>query len=77
MRDDLVKCANPQPATKTHRRAANAMKTKSAKPVLAALLAAKNARTKKPSNAPASNAALNGQNRRVLAQHYRAKYGVK
>jgi hypothetical protein len=27
--------------------------------------------------APVSNAALNQQNRRVLAQHYRAKYGVK
>lgn len=26
---------------------------------------------------PAANAALNQQNRRVLAQHYRAKYGVK
>jgi hypothetical protein len=46
-----------------------------AKPALAALLAAKNARRKKPQAAP--NAALNQQNRRVLAQHYRAKYGVK
>jgi hypothetical protein len=27
--------------------------------------------------APASNAALNRQNRKVMAQHYRAKYGVK
>jgi hypothetical protein len=53
------------------------MKTKSAKPALAALLATKNARNKKPLATPASNAALNGQNRRVLAQHYRAKYGVK
>jgi hypothetical protein len=52
------------------------MKTKSTKPALAALLAAKNARIRKP-NVPASNAALNGQTRRVLAQHYRAKYGVK
>jgi hypothetical protein len=53
------------------------MKTKSAKPALVALLAAKNARHKKQPAAPASNAVLNGQNRRVLAQHYRAKYGVK
>ena len=53
------------------------MKTKSAKPALAALLAAKNARQQNRPAAPASNAALNGQNRRVLAQHYRAKYGVK
>jgi hypothetical protein len=53
------------------------MKTQSAKPLLAALLAAKNARRQKQPAAPASNAALNGQNRRVLAQHYRAKYGVK
>ena len=51
-------------------------KTKSAKPALAALLAAKKQRVAKH---PASlaNAALNGQSRRVLAQHYRAKYGVK
>ncbi len=53
------------------------MKTKSSKPALAALLAAKNARNKEQPGAPASNAALNVQNRRVLAQHYRAKYGVK
>ncbi len=55
------------------------MKTKSAtvKPALAALLAAKNARHRNKPPAPASNAALNVQNRRVLAQHYRAKYGVK
>jgi hypothetical protein len=57
------------------------MKTNSAKPALTALLAAKQARNKKPPTAPASNTALNGQlngqSRRVLAQHYRAKYGVK
>jgi len=47
------------------------------KPALAALLAAKNARGQKHPAAPAPNAALNQQNRRVLAQHYRAKYGVK
>ena len=38
---------------------------------------AKNLRNKKHPAVPASNAALNQQNRRVLAQHYRAKYGVK
>ncbi len=48
-------------------------KLTSAKPALVALLNAKNTRNK---NAPAPNAALNQQNRRVLAQHYRAKYGV-
>lgn len=53
------------------------MKTKSAKPAMAALLAAKNTRHKKQPAAPVSNAALNVQNRCVLAQHYRAKYGVK
>ncbi len=57
------------------------MKTNPAKPARAALLAAKNAHNKKHPPAPASNAALNGQlngqSRRVLAQHYRAKYGVK
>jgi hypothetical protein len=53
------------------------MKSKSAKPALTALLAAKNAHRNKPPAAPASNAALNHQNRRVLAQHYRAKFGVK
>ncbi len=53
------------------------MKPSSAKPALVALLAAKKARVKNRPAAPASNAALNQQNRRVLAQHYRAKYGVK
>jgi hypothetical protein len=52
------------------------MKSKSAKPALARLLAAKKNRGTKPGN-PKPNSALNGQNRRVLAQHYRAKYGVK
>jgi len=52
-------------------------KSTSAKPALAALLAAKQARRDKPQAAPVSNTALNVQNRRVLAQHYRAKYGVK
>ena len=42
-------------------------------PPLPASLAGK----KKKPHAPAHNAALNSQNRRVLAQHYRAKYGVK
>lgn len=51
------------------------LKPTSAKPALAALLAAKNARGNKHPVAP--NAALNHQSRRVLAQHYRAKYGVK
>ncbi|MEQ1774353.1 MAG: hypothetical protein ABL891_11275 [Burkholderiales bacterium] len=50
------------------------MKRKPAKPVPAT---AKNQRSQKHPAAPASNAALNVQNRRVLAQHYRAKYGVK
>jgi hypothetical protein len=53
------------------------IKSKSAKPALAALLAAKQARRDKPPAMPMSNTALNGQTRRVLAQHYRAKYGVK
>ncbi len=48
------------------------MKTKPAKPT-----APKIPRAHKHPAAPASNAALNNQNRRVLAQHYRAKYGVK
>lgn len=34
-------------------------------------------RDKKPRVAQASNTSLNQQNRRALAQHYRAKYGVK
>ena len=50
------------------------MKSKPAKPVPAT---ARNKRNNKHPAAPASNAALNTQNRRVLAQHYRAKYGVK
>jgi hypothetical protein len=50
------------------------MKTRPAKP---SSVAAKNQRDKKHPSAPASNAAFNAQNRRVLAQHYRAKYGVK
>ena len=50
------------------------MKTKPANPASAA---AKKLRNKKHPAVPASNAALNQQNRRVLAQHYRAKYGVK
>jgi hypothetical protein len=37
----------------------------------------KDARPKKHPAARATNTALNQQNRRVLAQHYRAKYGVK
>jgi len=54
------------------------MKTPAAKPSLATLLAAKKARRKQPpAFPPRSNAALSQQNRRVLAQHYRAKYGVK
>ncbi len=40
-------------------------------------VAAKNLRNKKHPAVPASNAVFNAQNRRVLAQHYRAKYGVK
>ncbi|HTE13753.1 MAG TPA: hypothetical protein VK642_01620 [Burkholderiales bacterium] len=50
------------------------MKTKLAKSLP---LANKNQRHKKHPAAPASNTVLNQQNRRVLAQHYRAKYGVK
>lgn len=50
------------------------MTTKPAKPLQTA---AKPPRNPKHPAAPASNAALNQQNRRVLAQHYRAKYGVK
>ena len=50
------------------------MKIKPAKP---SLFAAKKQREKKHPAVPASNAALNAQSRRVLAQHYRAKYGVK
>jgi hypothetical protein len=51
------------------------MKARPAKP---SSFVPKNQRDKKRHpDAPASNAALNQQNRRVLAQHYRAKYGVK
>lgn len=50
------------------------MKRKPANPAPAT---AKNQHSKKHSTTPISNAALNGQTRRVLAQHYRAKYGVK
>ena len=50
------------------------MKTKPVKPLPAT---AKNLRNQKHPAAPASNAAFNAQSRRVLAQHYRAKYGVK
>jgi hypothetical protein len=45
-----------------------------------AALTATSGKKKKPHASaphPANNAALNAQNRRVLAQHYRAKYGVK
>jgi hypothetical protein len=48
--------------------------SKPAKPALAALLALKKAKAR---SVPPANSALNQQNRRVLAQHYRAKYGVK
>ena len=50
------------------------MKTKPATPLPAI---AKKQRAKTHLAIPTSNAALNQQNRRVLAQHYRAKYGVK
>ena len=50
------------------------MKRKPAKPAPAT---EKNQRSKKHSTTPISNAVLNVQNRRVLAQHYRAKYGVR
>ncbi len=53
------------------------MKEKSPKPALVALLAAKHARIQKLQATPSANSALNGQNRRVLGQHYRAKFGVK
>jgi hypothetical protein len=55
------------------------MKPPVAKPALAALLAAKKKRppSGKARHAPRANAVLDAQNRRVLAQHYRAKYGVK
>lgn len=53
------------------------MKTKPAKPPPVVALAGRIARPEKPYAKPASNAALNLQTRRVLAQHYRAKYGVK
>jgi hypothetical protein len=48
-----------------------------AKPDKPRPVSAKYRRNKKHPAVPASNAALNQQNRRVLAQHYRAKYGVK
>lgn len=47
------------------------------KPVKPSFAARKNQPDKKHPAAPASNAAFNAQSRRVLAQHYRAKYGVK
>jgi hypothetical protein len=47
------------------------------KPAKPAPARAKRRHNKQPPAQPASNAALNQQNRRVLAQHYRAKYGVK
>jgi len=50
------------------------MKTKPAKP---SPPTASNPRSKKHPAAPTSNATLHMQNRRVMAQHYRAKYGVK
>jgi predicted component of type VI protein secretion system len=50
------------------------MKTRPAKPLP---VPPTKAQHKKHPAAPAPNAALNQQNRRVLAQHYRAKYGVK
>jgi hypothetical protein len=61
------------------------MKPAAAKPALAALLAAKKRRMPAGKVQPAphaprtprNNTALDAQNRRVLAQHYRAKYGVK
>ncbi len=53
------------------------MKTKPEKPAPAVPFATKNQRNKKHPAVPASNAAFNAQSRRVLAQHYRAKYGVK
>lgn len=55
------------------------MKPPVAKPALAALLAAKKQRTPtgKSQHASRGNTVLDTQNRRVLAQHYRAKYGVK
>jgi hypothetical protein len=48
-----------------------------AKPAKSQPVSARHQRNKKHPALPASNAALNQQNRRVLAQHYRAKYGVK
>lgn len=55
------------------------MKSPMSKPALAALLAAKKQKASagKARHAPRANAVLDAQNRRVLAQHYRAKYGVK
>ena len=53
------------------------MKEKSPKPALVALLAAKHARIQKLQATPSANSALNGQNSRVLGQHYREKFGVK
>lgn len=54
-----------------------AMQSKQGKPPRAALHTVRTPRSNKPRGTAASNAALNQQNRRVLAQHYRAKYGVK
>lgn len=53
------------------------MKIKPAKPAPAVPVAGRHQRPKKTYATPASNATLNLQTRRVLAQHYRAKYGVK
>jgi len=54
------------------------MKTPSSKPTAAAPFAPAAAKHKKKNKGNAApNTALNAQSRRVLAQHYRAKYGVK
>ena len=53
---------------------ATLMKSKPAQPQPAPGSARRN---KKHPAAPAANTALNAQSRRVLVQHYRAKYGVK
>ena len=56
------------------------MSKKTAKPAPAAptqLLAQRNQHVAARGAVRGANATLNAQNRRVLAQHYRAKYGVK
>lgn len=56
------------------------MTKKTAKPAPAAptqSLAQRNQRAAARGAVRGANAALNAQSRRVLAQHYRAKYGVK